>query len=110
TNTPDDMRGRVSAVHEVVTGASNELGEFESGMLAALVGAIPAILLGGIAAIAAALAWNWLFPAIRKADRIEAELSPAASWPSGSAASFWPAGGGGELTAPVLQRPPRRLT
>jgi MFS family permease len=79
TNTPDDMRGRVSAVHEVVTGASNELGEFESGMLAALVGAIPAILLGGAAALAAALAWNWLFPAIRKADRIEAEPIPTAS-------------------------------
>jgi hypothetical protein len=75
TNTPDHLRGRVSAVHDVITGASNELGEFESGMLAALVGAVPAVLLGGIAALTAVLAWNWLFPAIRRADRVEAEVS-----------------------------------
>jgi hypothetical protein len=69
--TPDAMRGRVSAVHSVVTGASNELGEFESGMLAAGVGAVPAVVLGGLGAIAAAVAWGILFPALRDADRLE---------------------------------------
>jgi MFS family permease len=69
--TPDSMRGRVSAVHSVVTGASNELGEFESGMLAAMVGAVPAVVLGGLGAIAAALLWAVLFPPLRDADRLE---------------------------------------
>ena len=69
--TPDAMRGRVSAVHSVVTGASNELGEFESGMLAAAVGAVPAVVLGGLGAIAAALLWGALFPALRDADRLD---------------------------------------
>jgi hypothetical protein len=69
--TPDAMRGRVSAVHSVVTGASNELGEFESGMLAAGVGAVPAVVLGGLGAVAAAVAWGILFPALRDADRLE---------------------------------------
>jgi hypothetical protein len=69
--TPDEMRGRVSAVHSVVTGCSNELGEFESGLLAAAVGAMPAVVIGGIGAIAAALAWIWLFPEIRNADGMD---------------------------------------
>ncbi len=46
--TPDDMRGRVSAVNTVFIGASNELGEFESGALAAIIGAVPAVVVGGV--------------------------------------------------------------
>jgi MFS family permease len=69
--TPDHMRGRVSAVYSMITGTSNELGEFESGMLAAAVGAVPAVVLGGVAAIGAAIAWQWLFPTLASADHLE---------------------------------------
>jgi len=72
--TPDGMRGRVGAVHTMVTGASNELGEFESGMLAAALGAVPAVVLGGVAAIVAALVWARLFPALTRADRMAGNL------------------------------------
>jgi MFS family permease len=69
--TPDDMRGRVGAVNYLFINASNQLGEFESGMTAALLGAMPAALLGGIGTIAIALLWMMLFPALRKVDRLE---------------------------------------
>lgn len=69
--TPDHMRGRVSAAQSVLVGASNELGEFESGVMAAAFGAVPAVLIGGIAAVAAAATWGRLFPALRAADRLE---------------------------------------
>ena len=52
--TPDEMRGRVSAVHSLFTGTSNQLGAFESGLAAALLGTVPAVLLGGIGTIAVA--------------------------------------------------------
>ncbi len=68
--TPDHMRGRVSAVNFVFIGASNELGEFESGMLAALVGAVPAVIIGGIGTILVAASWAFLFPELRKRDRL----------------------------------------
>lgn len=68
--TPDAMRGRVSAVNTVFIGASNELGEFESGTLAALVGAVPAVVLGGLATILVAGLWGRLFPALRNRDRL----------------------------------------
>lgn len=71
--TPDEMRGRVSAVSTVFIGASNELGEFESGMLAALVGAVPAVIIGGIGTIAVVGLWSWLFPDLRKRDHLIAE-------------------------------------
>jgi MFS family permease len=64
--TPDDMRGRVSAVHSLFTGTSNQLGEFESGLLAALVGAVPAVLLGGAGTIAVAAVWMYRFPELRR--------------------------------------------
>ncbi len=67
--TPDAMRGRVNAVENIFIGASNELGEFESGTLAAFVGVVPAIVIGGVGTLAiSALFWS-LFPALRKADR-----------------------------------------
>ncbi|GJE46155.1 MFS transporter [Methylobacterium soli] len=68
--TPDAMRGRVSAVNTVFIGASNELGEFESGTLAALIGAVPAVVAGGLATVLVALLWGRLFPALKARDRL----------------------------------------
>ena len=68
--TPDDMRGRVSAVNAVFIGASNELGEFESGALAALIGAVPAVLAGGIGTLAVAWLWSYWFPELRERDAL----------------------------------------
>jgi hypothetical protein len=69
--TPDPMRGRVAAVSSVFIGASNELGEFESGVVARILGPIGAALFGGVGAIVVTGLWAWLFPALRKADRLE---------------------------------------
>ena len=60
--TPDEMRGRVSAVNMLFIGASNEVGQFESGITAQWFGAVPAVILGGAGTIAIVLVWNWLFP------------------------------------------------
>jgi hypothetical protein len=65
--TPDEMRGRVSAVNMVFIGASNEVGQFESGVAAQWLGALPAVVLGGLGTIAVAAAWARLFPALRGA-------------------------------------------
>jgi len=69
--TPDAMRGRVAAVSSVFIGASNELGEFESGVVARFLGPIGAALFGGIGALIVTGTWAGLFPALRKADRLE---------------------------------------
>ncbi len=69
--TPDDMRGRVGAVNYLFINASNQLGEFESGMTAALFGAVPAAALGGVGTILVALLWMRLFPALRDMERLE---------------------------------------
>lgn len=69
-NTPDAMRGRVAAVNSLFIGASNELGEFESGVTAALFGLVPAILLGGAGTVAVSLLWAWLFPSLRQRDHL----------------------------------------
>jgi MFS family permease len=77
--TPDHMRGRVSAVSSLFVGASNELGEFESGVVARVLGPVGAALFGGVGAIAAAGLWARLFPALRKVDQlVEAPADPAA--------------------------------
>lgn len=68
--TPDEMRGRVSAVNFVFIGASNELGEFESGITAALFGTVPAVIIGGVGTLAVAALWAWKFPALRRIDRL----------------------------------------
>jgi MFS family permease len=68
--TPDAMRGRVAAVNSVFIGASNELGEFESGALAALIGTVPAVVTGGIGTLLVAGLWAWRFPALRERDRL----------------------------------------
>jgi MFS family permease len=68
--TPDLLRGRVSAVNFVFIGASNELGEFESGLTAALFGTVPAALLGGIGTLTIVALWATLFPELRHADKL----------------------------------------
>lgn len=69
-STPDEMRGRVSSVNSLFVGTSNQLGEFESGMTAALLGPVGAGLLGGIGTLCVALAWMRLFPALRRVDEM----------------------------------------
>ena len=71
TATPDAVRGRVSAVNLIFVGASNELGEFESGTLAAWIGAVPCVLVGGVGTLIVVTAWTWLFPVLRKIERVE---------------------------------------
>jgi MFS family permease len=71
--TPPEMRGRVSAVNSLFIGASNELGEFESGLTAQWWGAVRATLVGGLGALAVAGLWAVLFPALRKADGLSSE-------------------------------------
>jgi MFS family permease len=73
--TPDELRGRVTAVEMVFISASNELGAFESGVAAALIGAVPAVVLGGVATIVVAGAWWKLFPSLADVDRLD-ELRP----------------------------------
>ncbi len=68
--TPDEMRGRVNAVDMIFIGASNELGEFESGVLAQVFGAVPAVVLGGIGTILVVGLWAWIFPELRKAESL----------------------------------------
>jgi len=69
--TPDPMRGRVAAVSSVFIGASNELGEFESGVVARFLGPVGAALFGGVGALIVTGLWARLFPALRSADRLE---------------------------------------
>lgn len=73
--TPDELRGRVTAVEMVFISASNELGAFESGVAAALIGAVPAVVVGGIVTIGVALTWTRLFPQLATVDRLD-ELRP----------------------------------
>ena len=68
--TPDNMRGRVSSVGLLFVGASNELGDFESGLTAAWFGVVPAVVIGGVGTIAVVGIWAWRFPALRRLDRV----------------------------------------
>ena len=79
-HTPDAMRGRVSAVSQLTISASNELGEFESGLAAWLLGPVGAVVAGGAGAIAITLGWAWLFPELRLAksfDQPDSQALPA---------------------------------
>ena len=67
--TPDTIRGRVSAVNAVFIGASNELGEFESGLTADWFGLVRAVLFGGAATLVVTGVWAWLFPVLSRMDR-----------------------------------------
>ncbi len=69
--TPNEMRGRVGAVNFLFINASNQLGQFESGVTAALFGTVPAAILGGVATVAIALLWMKLFPTLRNMERLE---------------------------------------
>ncbi|MGY3650511.1 MFS family permease [Bradyrhizobium sp. LM4.3] len=69
--TPDEMRGRVGAVNFLFINASNQLGQFESGVAAALFGAMPAAVLGGACTVAVALLWMKLFPSLRQVESLE---------------------------------------
>lgn len=71
--TPDEMRGRVSAVNMLFIGASNEFGQFESGITAHWFGTVPAVVLGGAGTLAVVGLWSWLFPELRNVN----ELTPA---------------------------------
>lgn len=68
--TPDQMRGRVNAVDMVFIGASNELGQFESGLTASWFGTVPAVILGGIGALVVTALWAFGFPELRRADKL----------------------------------------
>jgi MFS family permease len=91
--TPNALRGRVNAVEGVFIGASNELGAFESGSAAALLGAVPAVVIGGVLTIALAAVWPWVFPALARVDRMES-LSPP------GAGEVLPVGRAGPATSP----------
>jgi MFS family permease len=69
--TPDEMRGRVAAVNTIFIGASNQLGEFESGATAALFGPVGSVVLGGIGTLLVAAAWLRLFPALATRDEMK---------------------------------------
>ena len=69
-STPDAMRGRVSAVNMVFIGASNEVGQFESGITAQWFGTVPAVVLGGLGTIGIVALWAWLFPELRRVDEL----------------------------------------
>jgi MFS family permease len=68
--TPDEMRGRVNAVDMVFIGASNEFGEFESGLTAQWLGTVPAVVLGGIGTLVVTAIWAWRFPELRKVEQV----------------------------------------
>jgi len=70
-STPEEMRGRVSAINFLFINASNQLGEFESGMTAKLFGTVPAAVIGGIGTIVIALLWMKLFPTLRDVEKLE---------------------------------------
>jgi MFS family permease len=73
--TPEDMRGRVSAVHSLFVGTANELGDFRAGAVAAWLGAVPAVLAGGLATLAVVALWAWRFPELRRVARL-ADVKP----------------------------------
>ena len=78
-DTPDAMRGRVSAVNAIFINTSNQLGEFESGMLAAWLGAVGAALVGGIGTLLVVALWMQLFPSLRQRQRLQLEPAPPAT-------------------------------
>ena len=68
--TPDEMRGRVSAVNGLFIGASNQLGEFESGATAHWLGTVPAVVMGGVGTLIVTGLWIKLFPGLARRDRM----------------------------------------
>ena len=74
--TPDEVRGRVNAVDMIFIGASNELGEFESGLTAHWFGTVPAVILGGAGTLIVVGLWAWMFPELRKVDKLTSGTPP----------------------------------
>ncbi len=74
--TPDGMRGRVSAVNSLFIGASNELGEFESGLTAQRFGAVASVVFGGLGTLAVVAIWAWRFPALARVDELSDAVGP----------------------------------
>ncbi len=72
--TPEEVRGRVNAVNSVFIGASNELGEFRAGTVAALIGPVPAVVIGGFGSIAIAVIWSQLFPQLRNQRSLDRKM------------------------------------
>ena len=70
--TPDEMRGRVTAVDMIFIGTSNEFGQFESGVTAQWFGTVPAVVLGGIGTLVVIALWTWWFPELRQAGELHA--------------------------------------
>jgi MFS family permease len=68
--TPDAVRGRVNAVDMIFIGASNQLGEFESGLTAHWFGTVPAVVVGGAGTLLVVALWTWMFPELRRADQL----------------------------------------
>jgi MFS family permease len=89
-STPDEMRGRVSAVNTVFIGASNEVGQFESGITAQWFGTVPAVIIGGMGTMLIVLAWSALFPKLRKMDKLLPD-APAANLPQNPPGDYAPA-------------------
>ena len=75
--TPDSMRGRVSAVNMVFIGASNEVGQFESGITAQWFGTVPSVVLGGIGTLLVVALWAWRFPSLRRVNELNSSLTTA---------------------------------
>lgn len=75
--TPDEMRGRVSAVNGLFIGASNQLGEFESGITAHWFGVVPAVVMGGVGTLAVTGIWIKLFPTLANRDRMREVVAEA---------------------------------
>jgi hypothetical protein len=72
------MLGRVMAVNSMFTGSSGSLGEFRAGAIAAWLGAVPSALIGGFGTIAVMLIWMWMFPQLRRVDKLTPDAGPAA--------------------------------
>ncbi len=83
--TPDHMRGRVSSVSGLFISGSNELGEFESGVVSRFIGPVGAAVFGGLGTIAVTGLWAWMFPALRKADRLDGADAAEETLPAHSA-------------------------
>jgi MFS family permease len=77
--TPDDMRGRVNAVDMIFIGTSNQLGEFESGLTAAWLGTVPAVVFGGVGTLVIIAIWAWIFPELREPDQLSGFEAEAAN-------------------------------
>jgi len=82
--TPDEMRGRVTAVDMIFIGASNEFGQFESGVTAQWLGTVPAVVLGGVGTLVVIAVWAWLFPELRHAGELTEIKAPQLENASGA--------------------------